>query len=239
MRVINRIVEPKRLLLVWQAPDKASDQATGERFIVGEIHNIEGKVFLQYRDNPDIVRARTLGFTGLTTYPYDTNRKFDDNLIDVLSKRLPPVSRTDYNDYLSSYRIEPQAAKGIPVLSLLGYTTGKLAGDGFSFLHTFDDATPPFDFTFEIAGFRHHGLSRFPDPKVLQDKEVTFAYEKDNLCDKDAVAVMYDNTRLGYVPKGFTGILKKILEQYAVSAFAERINGTPARPSILIFVEVR
>jgi len=121
----------------------------------------------------------------------------------------------------------------------LAYTTGKLAGDGFTFLNTFEDTKPAFDFTFEIAGFRHHGLKEFPEISTLQDKEVTFAHETSNPHDNEAIAMTYQRKKLGYVPKGFTGVIKGLIETYQLSAFIERINGTPERPSILIFVEVR
>ena len=74
---------------------------------------------------------------------------------------------------------------------------------------------------------------------LLQDKEVSFAYEPSNPYDNDAIAITYQGKKLGYVPKGFTRVLKGLIETYQLSAFIERINGTPERPSILIFVEVR
>ncbi|HWS83952.1 MAG TPA: HIRAN domain-containing protein [Ktedonobacteraceae bacterium] len=106
-------------------------------------------------------------------------------------------------------------------------------------MNTFEDTKPAFDFTFEIAGFRHHGLKEFPEISTLQDKEVTFAHETSNPHDNEAIAMTYQRKKLGYVPKGFTGVIKGLIETYQLSAFIERINGTPERPSILIFVEVR
>lgn len=238
MRLINNIIEPRRLLVVWQAPDQISKQPIGSRFIVGEILKHDDKTILKYFDNEDIRLAKQLGFTGLTSYPYEPNKEFSGNLIDVLSRRLPPSVRADYEDYLRSFRIPP-AAVGISTLALLGYTTGKLAGDGFTFVHTFDNAKPPFDFTFEIAGFRHNGLLVFPDPTVLQDKEIQFQNDSTNIYDSDALAVEYNGTKLGYVPKGLNIILKKLLERYRGEAFIEKINGSKERPNILVFVKVK
>ena len=239
MRLINKLIEPKKVLVVWKAPDNALQQQTaGHRFIVGEINNDGKKTWLMYYNNEDTKIAETLGFTGLTAYPYEPEKAFSGNVVDVLSTRLPPASRTDYDNYLLSYRISPQA-EGISALSLLAYTTGKLAGDGFTFLHSFENTKPAFDFTFEIAGFRHHGLKEFPQISLLQEKEVSFAYEPSNPYDSDAIAITYQGKKLGYVPKGFTRVLKGLIETYQLSAFIERINGTPERPSILIFVEVR
>src|SRR6266849_711528 len=224
MRLINKLIEPKKVLVVWQAPNNAlQQQPVGHRFIIGEIRNDGKKAWLTYYNNQDTKDAETLGFTGLTAYPYEPDKAFHSNVVDVLSTRLPPASRTDYDNYLRSYRISPQA-EGISVLSLLAYTTGKLAGDGFTFLNSFEDAKPAFDFTFEIAGFRHHGLKEFPKISILQDKEVAFAYETSNPHDNEAIAITYQGKKLGYVPKGFTRVIKSLLEKYQLSAFTERIN---------------
>jgi hypothetical protein len=43
------------------------------------------------------------------------------------------------------------------------YTGGGLAGDGFAYAYTLDKAEPPFDFSLEIAGFRHNeGMAMQP-----------------------------------------------------------------------------
>jgi hypothetical protein len=239
MRLINKLIEPKKILIVWQAPNNVlQQQPVGHRFVVGEINNDGKRAWLTYYNNQDTKNAQRSGFTGLTAYPYEPDKTFSGNVVAVLSTRLPPASRTDYDNYLLSYRISPQA-EGISALSLLAYTTGKLAGDGFAFLHSFENTKPAFDFTFEIAGFRHHGLKAFPTISILQDKEVSFAYEPFNAHDNEAMAITYQGKKLGYVPKGFTCVLKGLIETYQISAFIERINGTPERPSILIFVEVR
>jgi hypothetical protein len=238
MKIINKIIEPQRVLVIWQAPDKASQKPTGTRFVVGEITRVNGEARLRYFDNAEVKEAETFGFTGLTSYPYESNREYVGNLEDVLSKRLPPETRTDYADYLQSYRLPPNL-QNINPITLLAYTTGKLAGDGFTFFHTFEEASPPFDFMFEIAGFRHNGLNEFPNPALLQDNDVNFVHECNNQHDNGAIAVFCQEKRLGYIPKGLAEIVKTLMEKYKISASIERINGTTERPSILVFVEVR
>lgn len=237
MRLIRNIVEPKRLLVIWQAPDKNSNQATGKRFIVGEILSDNGSATLHYYDNEATREAKALGFAGFTAYPYDAHKGFNDNLIEVLSKRLPPSSRTDYEDYLQSFRIAPNA-NGISTLSLLAYTGGKLAGDGFTFAHTFEGAEPPFDFTFEIAGFRYCEGMNFQPLTLLQDCKVGFKDDSSNTHDKEAIMVEYEGKKLGYAPKGINNILKILLASYSVDAYIEKINGTPERPNIMVYVTV-
>jgi len=238
MKLITRIIEPKKVTVIWQAPENGSGYPIGKRLVVGEIRNEGGKTWLKYYNNQDTEEAVKQGFTGLTSYPYEPDKEFNGTLLDVLSKRVPPSSRTDYENYLRSYRISPHA-EGISVLSLLAYTTGEIAGDGFTFLHSFEDAQPPFDFTIQIAGFRYNGLKVFSNPNVLQDKQVAFVLENSNPHDKDAVAITCEGQTLGYVPRGLTGVVRTLMARYKVSTSVERINGTLDRPNIFIFVEVR
>lgn len=245
MRLINKIIEPKRLLVIWQArdvviwqaPDKALAHAAGKRFIVGEIFVSDGNAKLRYYDNVETKEAINFGFTGLTAYPYEANKEYNGNLVDVLSRRLPPDSRPDYEDYLRSYRISP-SAENITTLSLLAYTTGKLAGDGFSFANTFEGVDSPFDFTFEIAGFRHNEGMKLENIESLQDVEVTLKKEPSNQYDNNAIAVEYNGKKLGYMPHGINSIMMSLLDKHKIKAFIEKINGTIERPNVLVYVAV-
>ncbi len=237
MKLINKIIEPLRLIVIWQAPDKALKLATGTRFVVGEIIADGDKAKLKYYDNNDTKAAMELGFKGFTSYPYELGKDYNGNLVDVLSRRLPPDSRPDYEDYLKSYRISPSAA-GITTLSLLAYTTGKLAGDGFTFAHSFENAQPPFDFTFEIAGFRHNDGMKLEKLESLQDVQVTLQKDNSNQHDSDAIAIEHEGKKLGYVPHGINTVLLNLISKYKVSAFIEKINGTVERPNVLVYVTV-
>ena len=237
MKLIEKLILPKKLLLIWQVREKDSNERA--RFIVGEIICNGDRVELKYYNSSAVKKARKKGFNGLTAYPYDTDKKFNGNLVDVLSRRLPPSSRGDYKEYLKSHRISSTATDITP-LSLLAYTSGKLEGDGFSFVHTFEGAEAPFDFTFEIAGFRHHKGMDIEPITSLQDKVILLKTETDNQYDKDAIAVISeDDERLGYVPRGLNSVLKQLMVTYKVTAFITKINGTRQRPSILVYVEVK
>lgn len=131
MKLIEHIIEPKKLLVLWQAIDGAMGKATGDRFIVGEISNNGASSTLTYYDNADTKNAATKGFKGLTSYPFEPNKIYNGNVEAVLAKRLPPDTRGDYEDFLRAYRISPAAAKEASPLALLANTTGNLMGDGF------------------------------------------------------------------------------------------------------------
>ena len=239
MKLIENIIEPKKIIVLWQAIDKSTNKAGGERYVVGEVLNDGAASKLKYYDNADTKKAVEKGFKGLTTYPFEPNKVYNGTVASVLSNRLPPNSRTDYADFLRAYRISPIAAEKVSALSLLASTTGNLTGDGFSFLPSFEELEPPYEFTFEIAGFRHNeGMSIKPISE-LQGAGVKFVEEPSNQHDADALAVYYNDKKLGFVTKGINSAIRKINSEHKITATIERINGTPERPNILVFVEVR
>lgn len=231
MKLINRLIEPKRILLIWQPAEM------GKRFIVGEILHTEAKTALKYYDSQEVDEAKKKGFNGLTAYPFEPNKEYNGNLVDILSRRLPPSTRTDYDDYLKSYRISP-SAEGRTTLSLLAYTAGRLEGDGFSFMHTFEGTEPPFDCVFEIAGFRHHDGMQIDPINSLIDKTIEFKDDNANLHDQEALAIYYMGKKLGYVPRGLNIVLRKFIHTHQVNAFITKVNGTLQRPNVLVYVEI-
>ncbi len=240
MKLIEHIKDPARVLVIWQRPDANVKGGTGDRYVVGEVRRDDGRVYLQYYDNADTAQARELGFAGFTSFPVSNGMMYNGSVETVLAKRLAPTSRSDYADYLLSHRIDPAHADKLSVLGLLAYTGGKLAGDGFSFAHTFDDAAPPFDFTCEIAGFRHHaGMQHFAPLTLLDGKEVQFVPDPTNIKDKDAIAIMCEDVLLGHVPKGLRTVMRGLMEAHSVTGHITRLNGTPDRPCVMVLVQVR
>lgn len=240
MKLIEHIKDPARVLVIWQRPDANIKGGTGDRYVVGEVRRDDGRVYLEYYNNADTAQARELGFTGFTSFPVTDGMLYNGSVETVLAKRLAPTSRSDYRDYLLSHRIDPEQADKLSVLGLLAYTGGKLAGDGFSFAHTFDDAVPPFDFTFEIAGFRHNaGMKHFEPLTMLDGKEVQFVPEPTNIKDKEAIAVISDGVLLGHVPKGLRTVMRGLIEAHTVTGHVTRLNGTQDRPCVVILVQVR
>lgn len=237
MQLIEHLIEPQRLLVIWQHDPRGKESGTGKRYVVGEIRYANGQADLEYYGNQETAGAQQEGFSGMTGQPYEPQKVYRD-VLNTLEKRLPPASRADYRDYLYMFRIAPEAADNASVPALLAYTGGRLAGDGFSFAHTFENAGPPFDFTFEIAGFRHcDGMSL--TPQELNQATVSLHAEDDNPYDGQAVMVCYDHIKLGYVPNGMATTLRNLLANYSLQAHITRINGTPERPKILVYVMVK
>jgi hypothetical protein len=75
---------------------------------------------------------------------------------------------------------------------------------------------------------------------LLQDKEVRLVEEPDNQHDRDAIAIYYQDIKLGFIPKGLATVVgKKGLRQHNVKAYVTRINGTKERPNVMVLVQVR
>ncbi len=239
MKALTHLIKPSRLLLLWQAIDREKNRPRGDRFVVGEVREDAGNYYLQYYDNEDAYRAaEQYGFQGMTAFPYTTEKTYNGMVKEVLEKRVASRERPDYEEYLRSYRLPTD--RNISLMQLLAYTGGMLVGDGFSFAPTFDQDMPPFDFSFEIAGFRHNDGMKIEPLTSLKDQLVTLEEEPENLYDPMAVRVMFGDTKLGFVPKGMAEAVKKeILNQYQVTAQIVRLNGTKDAPSVHVVTEVR
>lgn len=238
MTYLENLIQPKRLLLLWQQLDPSTRRASGDRYVVGEIRENNNAISLHYANSPEAEKAKSLGFSGLTAFPISEAMEFED-VSEILSKRLPPPSRSDYSNYLSGYRLPPARANEYTLMQLLAYTGGMLAGDGFSFAYSFDNAVPPYDFTFTIAGFRHNDGMNVQPITSLVDKFVSLQPEPENEHDPNAIAIYENDMRLGYVPKGLTtGLFQKVFSQYSYRASICRINGTPTNPNVMVMVKV-
>lgn len=234
MRIIEHIIEPSRLLVIWQPDPKG----TGKRYVVGEVQAADDGLSLQYYDNEETRKAVEYGFSGMFAQPYEAGKIYHDGVQDTLAKRLPARTRADYSDFLCSFCLDESIVENASLLALLGYTGGKLAGDGFSFAHTFENATAPFELTFEIAGFRHcDGMKEYEDTSLLLNANVDLIADDHNEHDPSAVQVAYQGICLGYIPHGQAETMRRIMASFIFTAEIVRVNGTKDRPRILVFVK--
>jgi hypothetical protein len=229
MNLIEHIQEPNRLYLIWMP----SDPERRRRYVVGEVaRNEEGEVELQYRvDSQEFEKACKKGFKGYPAFKTGI-ATHSHSVLETLLRRTPPRSRTDFSKYLRNFRLEPDA--NISDFALLGYSEAKLPGDGFSILNPFEDAIPPFEFMSEVAGFRHN--SKLEDIQV--GEEVYFAPEPDNEQDSNAVQIISECGRIGYINRIHAPRFLEWLQKYRVTGVIERVNGTSERPLVYMFIRV-
>lgn len=240
MKLLKHIIEPKRLLIVWQNLQEGS--SAGRRYIVGELILAENnEVELRYfKDCEDFKEASNLGFKGYSIFDKD-QAVYTQNVMDTLKRRIPPRQRADFQDFLRYYRIESKAGFQMTDFALIGYTGAKLPGDSFSFVHTFENAPIPCEMTIDVAGARHY-CQEFNNLQSLVNASVSFTSEPNNPNDSQAVVIKtINNERLmpiGYVNRAQTKTFNKWMQNYHLEGIIERVNGTPEKPNILLYVKV-
>lgn len=235
MNYIEHIVEPERLLLSWQAstgPDRG-------RHIVAELRRNGDDADLVYmRDSAEYASAEAKGFREYLGFP--TN-KDHSGVLAAFMRRLPPRSRTDYDDFLKAIRIPPPGTS-VSDFALLGYAGARLPGDDFYIIHPFDEAQPPLEFLLPVAGYRHY-QDDVPYEAIEVGMPARFELEPDNEYDPDAVRVVIPDAAeqtTGYVYRGLLPQFRRwMLAGLEVHGTVERKNGIGNRPQIYLFVTVR
>ena len=190
MNFIKNLIDPNRLLLVWQ--DTKTSQ--GKEVVIGEIKKkSDGNVVFKYLINPDQCNEFTK--YGIKPYPAfpDFDKTYQHNVLDTFSMRLPTRKRNDFNQFLESIRIPPDTS--ISDFALLGYSRATLPGDNFSILHPFEHVNEPFEFVTEINFLDHNGYT-IDDIKI--GKEISFQYGL------DSIEVKYNRHTIGYIKKVYT-----------------------------------
>jgi len=237
MYLLQDIIEPKKLLIVWQT--LYENVGSGKRYVVGELmKQANGNVLLRYFQNSqDFKDAVELGFKGYSIFDKD-QAVHDSNVMATLERRIPPSERTDFDDFLRYHRIESNVGHKMSPFALLGYTGGKLPGDSFSFVHTFEEAPIPCELTIDVAGPRYYKNS-LPALETLIGRPVIFRADPENSQDPEAIAIeTLDGKPIGYVNRAQTATFNKWLQHQHIEGIVDRVNGTVDRPSILLYVKV-
>ena len=235
---IERVVEPDRLLLAWQAPKPTTSRF---RWAVGEIERRgNGQTFRYLCDGPEFARLndgrsyeepQAAGYVG---YPAFTPRAepFDQAVMSAVRRRLPSRERSDYADYLEHFRLTPDTV--ISDFALLGLTGATLPSDGFSIVDPLDNPHPGRDLFMEVAGYRHYAY----EARLQGGEAVTFALEPLNPHDPNAVIMRVDDRAIGYVNRLRTGAFRAWVAEGRLRGVVERLNGRPDHPRAFVFVQV-
>lgn len=234
MITISHLLEPIRLLLVWQRPMIDTERRT--RRVVGEIvrKNDSEVVFRYLNDTDDFRAAHNEGFLGYPAFRID-RRQHETNVLEAFTCRLLSRKRGDFADYLAAYSL-PADFSGSD-FSLLAHTGAKLPGDGFEVIPDLSGVKTPFDLIFEVAGTRHQIDIRLDSVSV--GDSVTLRPEPTNTYDPNAIEVLHSSGgRLGYAPRPFCEPLHQLLEEGGLSASIQKLNGRPDRRLVYVLVNV-
>lgn len=233
MSPLQHIVDPERLLLTWQPADEQAPQRT--RRVVGEIRQEPGGqvVFHYLKGTLDYQAAVDAGFKGFPAFPLDA-AETRQGVIESLLRRLPPRKREDFANYLAQHRLPFPFQHSD--LTLLAYTGARLPSDGFGLVPVFPEDAVPCDFLIEVAGLRH---VVGPEAGSIRDGDaVSFETATDNPVDQDALAVVHQGRRIGYVNRALRETFHRWLARRTVRASVERQNGKPERPLVFVRVSV-
>lgn len=185
-------------------------------------------------DSEEFKQAQEKGFTGYPGYPIE--HISHDNVLSAFIKRLPPRNRKDFPRFLKSIRITENSE--ISDFALLGYSNAILPGDDFTIIHSYENAEPPFEFLTQIQGYRYH-MKNAPYESLNESNEVTFQKEPNNIYDSNAISVLLDGKRMGYICRGLHDSFHRWMDSgMQVNANIEKINGTEEYPILYIFVAV-
>ncbi len=232
MNFIKHIIEFDQLKLVWQSENDPNHS----RYVVAVLLRQSNDVQLKYLEKtPDFKKALELGFTG---YPaFSLEREIHaSGVLEAFQRRLPPRTRSDFDKYLEMFRL-PQGAE-ISDFALLGYSGAKLPGDEFSLIPSFEDVEQECELLMEVAGFRHE--TQVPIDKIQLNSIVNFEREDTNQYDKNAVKILLNGNKIGYVTRSLLSQFNRWLDEgRIIGAKIERKNGQPEKPIIYVFVELK
>ena len=233
MRYIEHIVEPDRLLLSWQTsmPGKSRQRM----FVAELIRNGEDADLIYLKQSPGFAKAQELGFSECPGFGIE--KTTHENVLPSFMKRLPPRSRGDFGRFLDALRLPHDAV--ISDFALLAYSGAKLPEDDFTIVNPFENASSPFELMLEIQGYRHY-MESLPRAELTTEMQASFEPEPENEYDPQAIKIMINGIKTGYVCRGLTNSFHKWLNAgNTISAHVERINGTEHKPKIFLYVSVR
>ncbi len=231
MRFIEHIIEPTKLLLAWQA----SDEQHRFHYIVGELNCVGEEVSLTYLSKTnDFAEAQKHRFEAYPAFQDIT--KIHHNVLAAFMRRLPPRRREDFPQYLEGLRLRPNAQ--VSDFALLGYSGAKLLSDKFSIIHPFNNVGGSCEVLLEAAGYSHIQMDSKAEIQI--DNPAFFSKEFNNATQEDVIRVSINNERhIGYVNKGLIPtVLDWIEEKRIEGAWVEKVNGSPGKPTVYLYVKV-
>lgn len=236
---IERVVEPRRLFLAWQAADERNDR---HRWAVGILEPAGEDCTLRYfyagtefeRRNPrrTFDQLLGLGYQGYPAFPLRREMHVG-GVLSAFMRRLPPRTRSDFDEYKHQFRLASDLS--LSDFALLGKTEAKLPSDGFSVVDPLDGAVDRCELMLEVVGHRYYAAN----VQLAVGDLLTIQPEPGNKVDPTAIALLAKNQTIGYINRLQTSAFHRWLAERDVSAVVERLNGRPERPRAFAFIRVR
>lgn len=178
------------LFVVWRAPP-----GDGTRHVVGVLSGPEP---FRFRYRGALQEAVKGGFPGFPEFPLTDACYESPRLFATFRQRIPSARRPDYERLLSSWGLD---ASDSP-LTVLAKSGGFLLTDRIE-LAEYRSADDPLvaPLCFRVAGQRYYDDR---DAELPLGLDVDMRHEPDNAWDPDAVEILGDGRKLGYVPRQYS-----------------------------------
>lgn len=224
-------IHTQRALLTWQRP--LGIEGRRDRHAVGELVDCaDGEFSFSYFDEDHLSPAREAGFTGYPGLPMDTQQFGTTAAREVLMRRLPPRGRADFGHLAERFGLDATNLDQYSDLTLLATTGARLTSDSFGVCETFEGFVRPFDYVFDVAGYRHERSSgRLPEV----GEPVVFEPEPDNQWDPQAVQIRaVDGASFGYVNRFQANAVHEWLADGRIDGEVFRVNGRVEYPRLFV-----
>lgn len=232
---IEHIVEPNRLLLTWQSLDDCKSRT---RFAVGQLEATSPPTFTYFSEESFLrLNGKPLSHIhslGYAQYPAFRPAKLrhSDGVLEAFLRRLPPRNRSDFDKYISHFRLSRDTS--FSDFALLGITEAKLPADGFALVDPLDERAKARELMVEVVGHRHYNC----DMAGSLGEPVDLVPEPQNQWDPSAIMVFARGTKVGYINRFQCSAFQQWIGEGRVAAVIERVNGTSEHPRLYIFARV-
>ncbi len=190
----------KILKVYWQNP------ISRERFEVGELSYDNDVYSFQYIDNFEELRQK--GFCEL--FPFLDARMVytSKKMFSIFSSRLPDKKQIGIEKILKKYGLTEYNE-----FELLARSCGRVPGDTLEFIEPINEKVQN-PIKFYIAGVSHYSYCK-KNSKIVEDipqgSLLECKPEPENKYDKNAVALLWNKRKLGYVPKYYSEFFSKTI----------------------------
>lgn len=188
----------KELWLIWK------DSITRRRYTIGTLIKKRDEYIFRY--NIDVIEEiKKIGFDYFPGFE-DIEKEYNSKeLFTNILNRLPNPSRTDYEQILKAYELSKECS----VIEILERTKGRLLTDNYEFVPAFNKDKIEFD----LAGTRHcRDFDKCKEILKVGDK-LNLELEEDNKYDNNAIKVLFEDYKIGYVPRYYSKQLADLLKQ--------------------------
>lgn len=210
------------LYLIWH------DKINKKQFVIGKLSK-NGKFEFEYSD--EIKEAQKNGFELLITFP-KIEKYESEVLFPIFSSRLPDKRRSDIKEILNKYNLSEYDS-----YELLKASGAKLPIDNLMFIDPILECNDNITRRFYIAGSRHY-MDCIKKENIEAGASLQLEMEPDNIKDKNAIKILYNNKIIGYVPRYYSeAITRNIKEGKEVKCYV--INSKCNNDcSMCVYVEI-